>query len=340
MLERELAALLHDAGLAGRQADAVAARLGWDGNGTATLEGAAGDHGYSRERVRQLEARVREHVAREHPELPAVEASLDVVEASAPDDRRHVAGVLAAEGLAAASFDPAGVLVASTLAGRRPGVRVDGRILRLRHGTAPDLALLSAARALAAGRGEVSVDLLARCSGFESDRVRRLLAERGEVQWLGPERAAIGLRSAALDRRVARILPKLLSVARRLSLSEIDDALRRTFNPIVLPARVLRELCESIPWLLVDDDRSTVTSLVRFEPQRVLSPIELALARIFEGRIEEGKGPVLSFSQVVELTGERGLNRNSVGVYLTRTPILKTLGRGRYALRGHALGAA
>jgi hypothetical protein len=328
MLERELSALLHDVGLAGRQAGAVAARLGWDGNGTATLEAAAGDYGYSRERVRQLEARVRDHVTRARPELPTVTAALDVVEASAPDDRREVAASLSSEGLAASPFDPAGVLVASTLAGHRPAVRIDARIVRLRHGAAPDTALLSAARALAAGSGEVSVDLLARCSGFASDRVRRLLAECVEVQWLGVDRAAIGLRSAALDRRVARILSKLLAISRRLSLSDIDDALRRTFNPIVLPLRVLREVCESIPWLQIDE-RSTVTSQVRFDPQRVLSPIELALARIFEGA-----GPVLSFSQVVELTRAEGLNRNSVGVYLTRTPILKTLARGRYALRG------
>jgi hypothetical protein len=334
MLEAELAALLHGAGLAGRQTDAVAARLGWDGNGTATLQAAAVAHGYSRERVRQLEARVRQHAARERPDLAAVEAAVDVVEASAPDDRAYVAEALAAEGLAAQPFDPAGVLVASALTGRRPAVRVDARLVRLRHGPAPDAALLSAASALAAGNGEVSVDLLARCSGFAPDRVRRLLAERAEVQWLGPDEASLGLRSAALDRRVARILLKLLSVARRLSLDEIDDALRRTFNPIVLPLHVLREVCESISWLEVDDG-STVTSVVRFEPQRVLSPIELALARIFECA-----GPVLSFSQVVALTREEGLNRNTVGVYLTRTPILETLGRGRYALRGRAQVAA
>ena len=330
MLERELSTLLHDVGLSDRQADAVAARLGWDGNGTATLEAAAVDYGYSRERVRQLEARVREHVTRARPELPVVTAALDVVEASAPDDRRQVAASLSSEGLAASPFDPAGVLVASALAGHRPAVRIDDRLVRLRHGAAPDAALLSAARALGAGRGEVSVDLLARCSGFAPDRVRRLLAGRDEVQWLGADRASIGLRSPALDRRVARILAKLLAICRRLSLSEIDDALRRTFNPIVLPLRVLREVCESISWLEIDE-RSTVTSRVRFEPQRVLSPIELALARIFEGA-----GPVLSFSEVVALTREAGLNRNSVGVYLTRTPILKTLARGRYALRGAA----
>jgi hypothetical protein len=334
MLERELSTLLHDVGLAGRQADAVAARLGWDGNGTATLEAAAVGHGYSRERVRQLEARVRGHVSRERPALPAVEAALEVVEATAPDDRRQIASVLDAEGIADVPFDPAGVLVASTLAGHRPAVRIDARLVRLRHGAAPDSALLSAARALAAGGGEVSVDLLARCSGYAPDRVRRLLAERDEVHWLRADRASIGLRSPALDRRVARIVPKLLSIARRLSLAEVDDALRRTFNPIVLPLRVLRDVCVSIPWVEIDD-RSTVTSRVRFDPQHVLSPIELALARIFEGA-----GPVLSFRQVVELAREAGLNRNSVGVYLTRTPILKTLARGRYALRGHALEAA
>jgi hypothetical protein len=334
MLEHELGAVLHDAGLAGRQAEAVAARLGWDGNGTATLAAAAVDHGYSRERVRQLEARVRQHVALRRPELPVVEAALDVVEASAPDDRRQIAAALTAGGLAASPFDPAGVLVASTLAGHRPAVRIDARLVRLRNGASPDAALVSAARALAAGSGEVSIDLLARCSGFEPARVRRLLEVQDEVQWLGPERESIGLRSAALDRRVARILPKLLSVARHLSLSEIDDALRRTFNPIVLPLRVLREVCESIPWLEIDE-RSTVTSRVRFQQERVLSPLELALARIFEGA-----GPVLSFGEVVKLTREEGLNRNSVGVYLTRSPILRTLARGRYALRGQALGAA
>jgi hypothetical protein len=334
MLETELAALLHDVGLVGRQTAAVAARLGWDGNGTTTLEGAAVAHGYSRERVRQLEARVRDHAERVRPDLPTVEAALEAVEACAPDDRLHIAGVLASEGLAAAPFDPGGVLVASSLAGHRPAVRIDSRLVRPRHGAAPVAPLLSAARALSVGSGEVSVDLLARCSGFERERVRRLLADCDEVQWLGDDRAWLGVRNPSLDRRVARILPKLLSIALRVSLSEIDDVLRRTFNPIALPLRVLRDVCEALPWLEVDE-RSRVTSLVQFEPRRVLSPVEFALVRIFEGA-----GPVLSFSEVVVLTRDAGLNRNTVGVYLTRSPILKTLGRGRYALRGRALGAA
>ena len=47
-----------------RQARAVSARLGWDGNGPATLAAAAQPGGYSRERVRQLEADARERGAR------------------------------------------------------------------------------------------------------------------------------------------------------------------------------------------------------------------------------------------------------------------------------------
>ena len=333
MLEHELSGLLNDVGLSSRQAAAVAARLGWDGSGTATLEAAALDYGYSRERVRQLEARVRQHVARARPDLPAVERALETIEAAAPDDRGHLAWLLASRGEAAERFDPAGVLVAAELAARRPGVRLEGRFVRPRHGPAPDAALLSLVRALARGNGEVGLTVLAQCTGYEPERVRRLLAECEDVQWLDGERATIVVRSVAVDRRVGRILPKLLSVARRLSLADVDDALRRTFNPIVLPRRVLREVCDSLPWLRLEDDRSTVTSLVAFDPEQVLSPIEFSLARIFAGA-----GPVLSFREVVELTGKEGLNRNSVGVYLTRTPILKTLGRGRYGLRGHVLG--
>lgn len=329
MLEHELAELLEDAGLAGRQADAVAVRLGWDGNGTATLEAAASVHGYSRERVRQLEAKVRGHAARVRPRPPSVERALERVESAAPDDRGHVARLLADDGSAAAPFDPAGVIVAADVLGLRAAACVEGRFVRPRHSGRPDEQLLAAARALAAETGDVSVVLLAHCASQEPERVRRLLAGCDEVVWLDGGAARFAVRSPGAERRVARLLPKLLAVAGRQTLADVEDALRRTFNPVSLPRPLLLELCASLPWLQVDDDGSAVASLVRFDRRRVLTPVEQALARIFE---EEG--PVLTFREVVRLACADGLNRNSVGVYLTHTPILKSLGRGRYALRG------
>jgi DNA-directed RNA polymerase sigma subunit (sigma70/sigma32) len=58
-LETELASVLREAGFSRRQAHALAVRLGWDGEGGSTLLVAAEAEGCTRERVRQLEQRLR-----------------------------------------------------------------------------------------------------------------------------------------------------------------------------------------------------------------------------------------------------------------------------------------
>ena len=78
-LEQELDRLLTAARLNGRQARAVSRRLGWDGHGPMTLAAAGGAEGYTRERVRQLEDRLRRHVERHAPALPLTAAALRVV---------------------------------------------------------------------------------------------------------------------------------------------------------------------------------------------------------------------------------------------------------------------
>src|SRR5215204_4903201 len=55
-VEDDLDRILDLAGLRGRQREIVVCRLGWDGEGGATLEAAANGE-LTRERVRQLEAR-------------------------------------------------------------------------------------------------------------------------------------------------------------------------------------------------------------------------------------------------------------------------------------------
>ena len=84
-LEEELGGLLRAAKLQDRQARAVAARLGWDGKGVCTLAVAAASEGYSRERVRQLEERVRTHARDvEAPVQIDPQSALRLVEELAP----------------------------------------------------------------------------------------------------------------------------------------------------------------------------------------------------------------------------------------------------------------
>ena len=108
-LEQELTHVLTAAGLDGRQVRVVARRLGWDGHGVTTLAAAGGAEGYTRERVRQLEKRVKGHLAKGATPLPLTAAALDVVRAAAPSPRPDVARTLMERGLSARPFDPAGV---------------------------------------------------------------------------------------------------------------------------------------------------------------------------------------------------------------------------------------
>ena len=327
-VEDELTELLESAALTRRQAGAVAARLGFDGAGAGTLQDAARDWGYSRERVRQLEARLRDRSAEARPPLPAVRKALELIEVAAPDERSWVAGQIADAGLARRPFDPAGVLAAAELIGARPTARVSGRFVTPVHLPDPVLPLLRTAEAIAAEYGKFSVELLASCTGHDAARLRRLLRHVERVHWLD-DGTAIAAHTPKLERRVARTTRKVLSIARSLTLAEVGDALARGEQPVEIPSQLLRGVCESISWLAIDDEQRTVTSKIRLDVRRVLSPAEQLLAQIFTAA-----GPVLSFREIVELGRPHGLKPNSVGVVLLRTPILKHVERGRYALRG------
>jgi hypothetical protein len=143
------------------------------------------------------------------------------------------------------------------------------------------------------------------------------------------------LRVSGGDRRIANTLRKMLSISSPLTLADAHDGLRRSFRPVLLPAEKLRRVCESLGWLTVDHDRLTVSTGLTLDQKRILSPVERRLVSIFRSA-----GPVLSFRRAVDLGVRSGLNRNTVGVYLTRTPILQTVERGRYALRGWPTTAA
>jgi len=326
-LETELSLLLSAAGLRGSQVDAVAQRLGLDGRGRTTLQVAAERHGYSRERVRQLEVVARRHIVMARPALPVLADALTLLESAVPDDRAFLAGLLAEKGVADRPFDPAGVLVAAELAGVETPLRQHGRFVGA-SGDRPDRALLRAARLLAAERPVVAVSLLGGLYGLDDDRVRRLLADCRDLRWTGDDRRALCVATPSLERRVASVLRKLLAIAPRVPLSVLDDALRAGWRPVSLPRRVLGGICSSFAWAELDDTRADVHAVVHIDRRRVLSGIEFALARIFLTF-----GPVLSFQDVIRIGGDEGLNPSSIGVYLTRTPILSRLERGRYALR-------
>jgi hypothetical protein len=130
-LEVELAGILHSANLHGRQARAVAARLGWDGEGGCTLALAAEPEGYSRERVRQLEERVRASVERSRPRPAAIEAAVRLLEDAAPVAPDDASVLLAETGISRCPFQIGGLLSAADITDVEHSLRVrNGMIVR------------------------------------------------------------------------------------------------------------------------------------------------------------------------------------------------------------------
>ena len=242
-----------------RQAAAVAGRLGWDGRGASTLQEAAHSTGYTRERVRQLEAVFRERATGDARRLPLSSAAIDVVEASAPDARPHVARTLQERGVSGAPFEPSGVLTAAKLFGLPTIASVKGGFVESSAARNPTRTLVAEARRLVAARGAVSVVELARAADVEPARARRLLEQAPDILWLDDHCSWLGLRVPNTRRRLDGILRKMLVVGRSLTLADADEGLRRSYRPVVLPPTVLRRLLETVSWLRIDS-RGTLSS--------------------------------------------------------------------------------
>jgi hypothetical protein len=326
MLERELDGLLCSARLDRRQGRAVARRLGWDGFPPTTLAAAGAQEGYTRERVRQLEQRVRRHVERERPSLPVAEAALATIHAAAPASRAELADALVQARLAERPFDPLGVLRAGEIAGLEVGVvERDGLFLPRDHALATDGVSLLAKR-LVTRDGFTSVELIAARAGTTPAATRRLLELRYDVTWLDAvhERLLVPVAKTA----VTTGLQKMLSVTPRLTLEDVGAGLARQRSRVRLPDAILRSVCATIGWLALDRS-DVVSSVTALDPVRTLSPLERLLVEVFRAH-----GPVLPLAWISRCAAEGGMNRSTVGVYLSRSPIFTAVSRGRYALRG------
>lgn len=334
-LELELTTVLHDLRCSPRQAQALSIRLGWDGGGGATLAAAAAETGYTRERVRQLEDRVRERLPGAGRRLPLTTRALDLIEALAPASRSELGSRLAAAGLSAGPFDPAGVLRAAELAQLPTGVVEEAGIVFRRS----DAERLSRARRTAAcfGRrsGAVHLRAVAARLDWPADEVRRLLALEPTLRWLDPEREWLAL--PGRPSRAARALGKMLEAAAAgggsLHLGRVDDGLRRLSPPLLLPRPVLRAYCAVQPWLAVDPESDAVHPVEPLEAGRFLSGLEQQLVAIF---VREQRP--LRLSELGRLAGAAGANATSAMLYAVRSPAFETVGRGRYALRGAGTG--
>jgi hypothetical protein len=218
------------------------------------------------------------------------------------------------------------VLTAGELVGLDTGVLVRGSLVVNRRDANIGTSALVVARRLVARHGAAYVHEVARILRVRSTVVRRLLTAHEGTRWLDDEWLVVPVGRS----RATTGLRKMLAVARSLTFPDIEDGLRRPGCDVALPRATLRALCDSLDWVSVDGPR--VSASIDLDTDKVLSPLERKLFRIFQT-----DGPVLEFTRAVRLAEAAGISGTSAGIYLGKTPMLQTVGRGRYSLRGLAV---
>jgi hypothetical protein len=330
-VEDELGELLAVAGLNTLQRGAVARRLGWDGNGGTTLE-AAGNGELTRERVRQLEERVRD-VSAGKP-LAVVTSALDLLADRAPIAEQRAAELLAAEGICERPFNPAGLINAARFAGLDSPVSLAGGCVYAASQSEQATRINEVARKQVSSNGATSVTAILDAvddARLDIDLTRRVLELNPKVEWLDEGREWLFLPTAR--NRAANHLRKMVAVAPCLSVSDVREGFRRyDGREVILPRHVVRKLCACFEWIRVDGDR--IAAAVPLDYRDVLENTEETLVDIFREN-----GPVLDRATTVQLGADRGLDRTTVGLYLGWSPIIERVATNRYALRGDDIPA-
>jgi hypothetical protein len=325
-VEDELSRILDAAGLNVRQRKIIARRLGWDGNGGMTLEAAANGE-VTRERVRQLEERVRRASATKL--LPVVEAALELLAARAPITNDDAAGLLVAEGLARSPFEPAGLINAARFAGIGEQVSIAAGCV-FADGQRDDATRIEAmARKLVSRNGAARASAISDAvddPALDADAIRRVLVLDRETRWLDAEREWLFLPTAR--NRAANHLRKMLAVAPSQAITDVREGFRRyDGREVILPRNVVRELCKCFDWVHVDGER--VAASVPLDYRAVLENTEETLVDIFREH-----GPVLDRATAVDLGERQGLDRTTTGLYLGWSPVFDRIAINRYTLRG------
>jgi hypothetical protein len=288
---------------------------------------AAGNGALTRERVRQLESRVRE-ASSERP-IPVVEEALNLLAECAPLTNHEASQLLIAEGLARGPFNPIGLVNAARLA------RIDERIschsdcvfgIDGKHDAAR---IAVTARKIVTSNGAASVTAIVESLDdplHDADTVRRILSLDAETRWLDEDEEWLFLPTG--KNRAANLLRKMLAVAPSLRISEIREGFRRYRDrEVVLPRNIISELCECFDWVRVDGERVAARPPLDF--RLVLERTEETLVDIFRA-----EGPVLDRPTALDLGEQHGLDRTTTGLYLGWSPIIERIATNRYTLRG------
>lgn len=346
--------LEHCSGLKGSRRDALLARFGWSGM-PHTLEEAGQLISVTRERIRQIESRVRERLPGSPIYAPALTRALQVLADAAPVQVDKVPAVLRANGITRVSFSAESVIdAARDLHIDAPIQVAQGRGVRfvtLSASTSHVSAILVSARKKAGSSGVVSAHDIASEMSRRSDV--ECSPEDVKKTLLGTRRFRVLCESWfwATDiperrNRLVNVCKNMLSVTAPISVTRLRDGIRReyTFRNLsgsgrfdlrVPPADVLRAFLGDHPDFAVDDDDNV----------RPIDPLDYRLQlgqtdRIIVDVLSSSPSGVLDRATIIREAVRRGANIQTVNIDLTYSCLLEHIDTNIWTLRGSDVNPA
>lgn len=354
-LEESLRELLEQCTrLKGARRDAILARLGWSGT-PHTLEEAGQLLSVTRERIRQIESRVRESLPTSPIYVPALSRALQVVAEAAPVEVGKVPALLKASSLTRVSFSAESLIdVARDLHVDSP-IQVTQsrgtRFITLAASTSHVSAILLNARKKAGASGVVNAQEIAtevsrhsKVTCSPEDVKKTLLASRRFKvvceSWFWatdlPERR----------NRLVNVCKNMLSVTTPISITRLRDGIRReyTFRNLsgsgridlrVPPADVLRAFLRDHPDFNVDDNDNVYP----------IHPLDYRLQlgqtdRIIVDVLRSSPSGVLDRATIIREAVSRGAHIQTVNVDLTYSGLLEHIDTNIWTLRGSDVNPA
>ena len=341
--------------LSGKRRDALLARLGWSGERPLTLEDTGRRLDLTRERIRQIENRVRRNLPPTRAYFPALSKALQVLVEIAPVEVDKAAAVLQTRGVSNAKFSPESVIAAANDLGIDPPVRIATakgvRFVTRAANTAHVSAILVLARKKAGASGVVSAHDVAasvsRTSALEcsvedvtstldaSPRFRHL---RDSWYW------ATDL--PARRNRLINVCTNMLSVVSPISITRLREGIKReymfrnysspgSFDLRVPPADVLRDFLRDHPDF-VADEVDGVRPIKPLDYRKQLGQADQLLVDV----LRSSPGALLDRATIIRECVERGLNPATVNVSLTYSCLIEHIDTNIWTLRGSDVNPA
>lgn len=325
------------------QMEALTARFGWSGASPVTLEEAARPIGVTRERVRQIESRF----IRELPEyvhLPQLDAAIELLESNVPVTREAARDLLLDAKLTRAPFSVDALIATARLLKRETDLRIEevpnrGALLVGSRSSVRAVAAIS--RKLAGMSGVASVYQVTAGLGFDTSTVsetRRILQALSHIEFLSCDWFWVTDIPQGRN-RLSNVAKKILSVAAPQSVQSIRDGVRRAFTYrsksharyealITPPSEVLVAYFRQSPEFTLHETQ--VSPAVSLNYTKELGDVDRALVEVFRSTATG----VLDRRAVIDSCRKRGLNENSVSMFLTYSPIIEHVGLDIWKLRG------